>query len=534
MIVQCDSCHAKYRIKDEKISDKGAKVKCSKCKNYFIVKKDQPPVSATPAPTATAPAPEPTPAVAAPPAPETPADDGGYGIDFEPEAPQAEASQVPAPAPVPPVEAPAAPPVEVPAPAPEAVVEAPVPSVEAPQVEAPAVPPVEADDETSSYGEISFGADAATSAETPADESAPSVDDGGWSSTSESSAPIMSDDGEDDSWGSSEDNSWGASDDSADADTASEAPSFGEEEDSTDQGFGGFGFEEETAVGSDTTSAPDEGPSFGGFGGGGGFEVEVDGDNSAGGEETVIFSVGGAGSEDSGMGLATSDGGGSSGVGEETVFGGFGMADDDEAETQVEDSGAGEEAESDAPDEDDGKKKKKKKEKKKKKKKESSGEPRSKRLLVVLFIIVLLGGGGYAYTQGFLDELLGSFSKTAVPDKDAVEIIAMKGVFVENENFGTVFALEAKLRNHTEDDQRIQVIKGTIYDKNGKALKYKKVSPGRIVSREQLKTLGKADINRHFKNVSGGNISPLGTLPVMIVFMDVPSDMAEAGIEVVR
>jgi hypothetical protein len=155
-----------------------------------------------------------------------------------------------------------------------------------------------------------------------------------------------------------------------------------------------------------------------------------------------------------------------------------------------------------------------------------------------LLVLVVLGGGAYAYTQGLLDTVLepvlGSILKPSVPDEEAIEIIGLKGVFVENENFGSVFALEGKLKNHTEDDQRIQVVKGTIYDKNGNALKYKKVSPGRIVSREQLKTLSKADIDRHFKNVSGGNIPPLGTLSVMMVFMDVPPNMAEAGIEVVR
>lgn len=41
MIVRCDKCGAKFQLADEKITDKGAKVRCSKCKNIFTVKKGQ-------------------------------------------------------------------------------------------------------------------------------------------------------------------------------------------------------------------------------------------------------------------------------------------------------------------------------------------------------------------------------------------------------------------------------------------------------------------------------------------------------------
>jgi len=40
MIVVCTSCQAKFRIPDEKVGAKGAKVRCSKCKTVFIVKRE--------------------------------------------------------------------------------------------------------------------------------------------------------------------------------------------------------------------------------------------------------------------------------------------------------------------------------------------------------------------------------------------------------------------------------------------------------------------------------------------------------------
>lgn len=40
MIVQCDKCETKFRISDEKVSDSGVKVRCSKCAHVFVVRKD--------------------------------------------------------------------------------------------------------------------------------------------------------------------------------------------------------------------------------------------------------------------------------------------------------------------------------------------------------------------------------------------------------------------------------------------------------------------------------------------------------------
>lgn len=39
MIIQCDKCGAKFQLDDDKVSDKGTKVRCSKCKAVFTVKK---------------------------------------------------------------------------------------------------------------------------------------------------------------------------------------------------------------------------------------------------------------------------------------------------------------------------------------------------------------------------------------------------------------------------------------------------------------------------------------------------------------
>jgi predicted Zn finger-like uncharacterized protein len=40
MIVQCDECNAKFRLDDSKVKDGGVKVRCSKCKHVFVVRKE--------------------------------------------------------------------------------------------------------------------------------------------------------------------------------------------------------------------------------------------------------------------------------------------------------------------------------------------------------------------------------------------------------------------------------------------------------------------------------------------------------------
>lgn len=111
MVIQCDHCQAKFKLDDSKVGPKGVKVRCTKCKEVFVVKPPAPseeapaaPVPTAPAPTAAAPAAPPTPEAPqaetppaeAPAAPAPPAEAGG-GLDFgappEPEAAQAEAAQ---------------------------------------------------------------------------------------------------------------------------------------------------------------------------------------------------------------------------------------------------------------------------------------------------------------------------------------------------------------------------------------------------------------------------------------------------------
>ena len=42
MIIQCEQCKTKFRLDDSRVSDKGVKVRCAKCRHIFTVEKEQP------------------------------------------------------------------------------------------------------------------------------------------------------------------------------------------------------------------------------------------------------------------------------------------------------------------------------------------------------------------------------------------------------------------------------------------------------------------------------------------------------------
>ena len=39
VVVQCPTCQSKFRIADEKVTDRGVRVRCTSCKNVFQVRK---------------------------------------------------------------------------------------------------------------------------------------------------------------------------------------------------------------------------------------------------------------------------------------------------------------------------------------------------------------------------------------------------------------------------------------------------------------------------------------------------------------
>ncbi len=42
MIIQCEKCLTKFRLDDSRVTERGVKVRCTKCKHVFTVRKEEP------------------------------------------------------------------------------------------------------------------------------------------------------------------------------------------------------------------------------------------------------------------------------------------------------------------------------------------------------------------------------------------------------------------------------------------------------------------------------------------------------------
>ncbi len=96
MIVECPQCSTKFRLDDSKITSKGVKVRCSKCKHIFTAMKPGSEAAASPPPTdAPSPAPPPLEPSAPPPSEPPDSDFDDESFDFKDETPAPQPSAAP-------------------------------------------------------------------------------------------------------------------------------------------------------------------------------------------------------------------------------------------------------------------------------------------------------------------------------------------------------------------------------------------------------------------------------------------------------
>lgn len=153
---------------------------------------------------------------------------------------------------------------------------------------------------------------------------------------------------------------------------------------------------------------------------------------------------------------------------------------------------------------------------------------------LLLAVLIFIISGGIIYFSGLIDTIARTLAGSSQSAVETVEIENIGGYFAENKNFGKFFVIEAKIRNTSGDAQAIKAITGLIYDKRGKAIATRSVSPGRLVSADDLKNLSKDDLLKQFRDASGGTIPPKGTVPVMVLFTELPAGMSEYGLNIVR
>lgn len=162
-------------------------------------------------------------------------------------------------------------------------------------------------------------------------------------------------------------------------------------------------------------------------------------------------------------------------------------------------------------------------------------KPAKKPALLIAALVFILGGA-FIYFSGIIDSLAKRLTPSAQTSTSVrnVEIESINGYYVENKLIGNFFVIEARLKNTSDEPQPIKRVTGTVYDEKGEKLSSRSVAPGRVVAPEDLKSLPKEDLLKQFKDPSGGTVPPKGTVPVMMLFTELPAGVAEYGVDVAR
>src|SRR3972149_693830 len=148
-------------------------------------------------------------------------------------------------------------------------------------------------------------------------------------------------------------------------------------------------------------------------------------------------------------------------------------------------------------------------------------------------ILIIVLGGGFVWYTGVIDKLARTLMPPATSQLKTVEIEAIKGFSEENRNIGKLFVIEARVKNITGEPQPIKAATGIIYNEDGDKIGSRSVSPGRIVSIDDVRNMPLEDLQKAFKDPSGGIIPPKGTVPVMVIFTEAEG-VAEYGLDIVR
>jgi predicted Zn finger-like uncharacterized protein len=152
----------------------------------------------------------------------------------------------------------------------------------------------------------------------------------------------------------------------------------------------------------------------------------------------------------------------------------------------------------------------------------------------LIAIAVIIIGVAALYFTGVLSALKDRLTGPPASVAAALEIEDVKGFFADNKFAGRVFVIESRIKNATDEPRTIRRVKGTIYNSEGAAIASRDVSPGRVLSPDDIKNLPVEELQRQFKDPSGGLIPPKGTVPVTVLFIEAPGGIAEFGIDIVR
>ncbi len=169
---------------------------------------------------------------------------------------------------------------------------------------------------------------------------------------------------------------------------------------------------------------------------------------------------------------------------------------------------------------------------------------KSRKSLIALLLIALLLGGLYLFNMmgikiPYLSNMMGAGTQQVANDPGNAQLktVGIDSKFVTSNNSGRLFVITGKVLNQYKQPRGSILIKGNIFAKGGKLIKARSVYCGNSLSDQDLGTKALADIQKNLSNKAGAGslkVPPGKTAPFMIVFANLPSDIEEFSVEVIR
>jgi predicted Zn finger-like uncharacterized protein len=172
--------------------------------------------------------------------------------------------------------------------------------------------------------------------------------------------------------------------------------------------------------------------------------------------------------------------------------------------------------------------------------------------VLLLLILFLLAAGGYVgatffgYKIPFLPDIQIPLIQKYLPEKTSEPISYLEplpdqksvtGRFLTNDTAGELFIITGKIENPSQIPyHRIQV-KGTLFQKEKKAVMSQAAFCGNIIPEQTLKTAPVENLTAQLKiprdeTDVNGKLLPGGTIPFMLVFSDLPQNLENFTVEV--
>lgn len=117
-----------------------------------------------------------------------------------------------------------------------------------------------------------------------------------------------------------------------------------------------------------------------------------------------------------------------------------------------------------------------------------------------------------------------------------ITLADLNGYYTQNAEAGNIFVVTGRAVNNTNKARSFFQVRGTLFNKKGDRVGQKEVYCGNIFTPKEISTLPRGKVEADLKNKVGSslsniNLAPGKSVPFMIVFFDLPGDMAEFAVE---